>query len=998
MKKIILLMTLVAVVQAGVAQQTVHRLPPENRFNEGKALFLEGDYAAAHEMLADFLDRSDDAALREEAEYMMAACGFYRGEEHGGERLMAFLKEHPESVHRNEGAFLVASYFFDRKEWQTAKEWFDRCSIDYLTPSEQEEYGFRRAYTLLQMEMKDEAERWFESLYRNSRKYGDAADYYLGYIAYSRGEYGAALERFDRLKNHPMYGEEASFYEAQAVFFDGKLEEAVRLAEAFVEAYPQSGHLGEMYRILGNANYRLGYANRALTYYEKYMATTDKPLRGDAYFMGLAYIDAGKYADAIRMLQLAVGPQDALTQNAQLQLGQLYLRQGDKQQAQFAFEAASREDFDPKVTETALYNYALLVHETNMSVFGESIALFEKFLRMYPDSPYAEKVNDILAETFLSAKDYEAALEAINRIANPGRRILEAKQMVLFQLGAQQFINGDLNEAIRLFTSCIGMGNYDAEARNSAYFWRGESYYRMGNYRNAEADFKAFVDNARPTDKNYALGWYSLGYAQFNQNRYAEAMRSFQQYLSAETNKNRPEYADALNRLGDIYYYNRNFAEAERRYAQAAEVNPQTADYAAFQKAFVMGLQRNYEGKIRELDELMRRYPNSIYYDDALYEKSRALTMLGRETEAIKVLEELIAKFPDSPLTSQAGIQLGQLYYNTGNYPKSVAAYKRVIEKFPGSEDARNALISLETVYRDMNDIESYINYANSLPGGLRIAPSRQDSLTFLAAERVYMKGSRDEARQALIRYLQSYPDGAFGSDANYYLGVIADEKGNKDEALGYFRKVIDAGNSEFMENALLYAAQAEYEKGNYRQALADYAKLANTSRNAANRQEGLMGMLRTQMKLENYNEAVRTATDLLASAALSPEMATEARYLRGKAYLQLKDPDKAMADFQAIANDTRSVYGAEAQFILADTYYRWKSYDRAEAQVKDFMQKGTPHQYWMARAIIVLADTYAARGDAFQAKQYLQSLKANYKGNEADIRQMIDERLRKLN
>ena len=427
-------------------------------------------------------------------------------------------------------------------------------------------------------------------------------------------------------------------------------------------------------------------------------------------------------------------------------------------------------------------------------------------------------------------------------------------------------------------------------------------------------------------------------------------------------------------------------------------MNPQAADYAAFQRAFVMGLQRNYEGKIRELDELMRRYPNSIYYDDALYEKSRALTMLGRETEAIKVLQELIAKFPDSPVASQAGIQLGQLYYNAGNYPQSVAAYKRVIEKFPGSEDARNALISMETVYRDMNDIESYINYANSLPGGLRIAPSRQDSLTFLAAERVYMKGSKSEAQQALVRYLQSYPDGAFSSDANYYLGVMADEKGNKNEALGYFRKVIDAGNTKFMENALLYAAQAEYEKGNYRQALADYAKLANMSRNAVNRQEGLMGLVRTQMKLENYNEVVRAATDLLGSAALSPEMATEARYLRGKAYQQLKDPDKAMADFQAIAGDTRSVYGAEAQFILADTYFRWKSYDRAEAQVKDFMQKGTPHQYWMARAIIVLADTYAARGDAFQAKQYLQSLKANYKGNEADIRQMIDERLRKLN
>ena len=57
-------------------------------------------------------------------------------------------------------------------------------------------------------------------------------------------------------------------------------------------------------------------------------------------------------------------------------------------------------------------------------------------------------------------------------------------------------------------------------------------------------------------------------------------------------------------------------------------------------------------------------------------------------------------------------------------------------------------------------------------------------------------------------------------------------------------------------------------------------------------------------------------------------------------------------------------------------------------------MQKGTPHQYWMARAMIVLSDTYKAKGDEFQSKQYLESLKNNYKGGEADIQQMINERL----
>jgi TolA-binding protein len=256
------------------------------------------------------------------------------------------------------------------------------------------------------------------------------------------------------------------------------------------------------------------------------------------------------------------------------------------------------------------------------------------------------------------------------------------------------------------------------------------------------------------------------------------------------------------------------------------------------------------------------------------------------------------------------------------------------------------------------------------------------------------MRGNRTEAESAMTRYLQTYPNGAYSSDAHYYMAVISDEKNNKDQALSHFRRVIDAGNIKFLDNALIYTSQTEYQNGNYREALADYSRLANSARNATNKQLGQMGVVRTQSQLGNHHEASRAATELLANSNLSPETITEARYLRGKAYQQVNETESAVEDFQFVANDTRSIYGAEAQFILADTFYKWKSYDRAEAQVKEFMQKGTPHQYWMARAMIVLSDTYKAKGDEFQSKQYLESLKNNYKGGEADIQQMINERL----
>ncbi len=994
MKKIAVILGITVSIPLSYGQKSTNFTVPEKYFNEGKEMFLDKNYTGAIHSLTEYKRITEHTETEIEADFMIAASLYHNGNANSEIILKEFLDTYPESYHRNQICFYIGSSHFAKQEWEKAIFWFDEANIDFLTLDDQEDYMFRSAYAKLQKGRKDTAKQSFGLLTRYSKKYAEPATYYLAYIDFNEGNYNTAIPVFEKLKNNSEYREEALFFLTQGYFVKNDLQNTINEGNNYLNAYPNSKNTKEIYRLLGNSYNRLHDTSNSISNYEKYVELEPTPLREDMFLLGTSYYQTGNYPKAVDAFKRVASTDDQTGQAAYMELGKSYLKINDRNNALMAFDAASRVNFDPAVKEAALYNYALLVHQTSLSVFDQSVTVFQRFLKEYPDSKYANQVNDILASTFLSTKNYNAALNAINEIKSPGRQILQAKQIIYFRLGTEDFVNRDFTSAARNFDECINMGNYDPKVQNESFFWRGEISYRNGNYPSAIRDYQTYVSNASASDINFALAYYNLGYAYFQTKQYTSSQQNFQRYIANEKERKNATYADALNRIGDCYLYNRNFGEAEKYYSQAAANSPGDADYAEFQKAFVMGLQRNYTGKINALDNMMRNYPSSQYTDDALFEKSRALVMLNREQDAINVIEKLLREHPNSSLRLQAGVQLGQLYFNTGNHNKSIEAYKRVINTSPRSEEARISIKSLEGVYKDINDINSYASYVNSLGMGTIVSVSRQDSLSYLAAENIYMKGNSGNSKTALKNYLNNFPNGGFASDARYFLGLIAFEEKDYDTALTEFNEVIKSNNRKYIDDALIYVSGIHFDRKNYQAAYDAYENLNNTAATGDNKNIAQLGMLRSAYLMNKDNEVINAANELLKNQKNSPEIVTEATYYRAKSFINTKQTEEAVNDFQVLANDTRSVFGAEAQYILAETFYKWKSYDRAIKQVQDFMKQGTPHEYWMAKALIVLSDCYAAEGDEFQAKQYIESLKANYKGAEQDIADAIDERL----
>lgn len=998
MKKIFFIVGIASAIQLTNAQKSIINELPSRLFFEGKGMFLNNNYIGAEHILNEFKQANKDKNLLLEADYMIAASTYFRGKENAAIILREYLDTYPESYHRNDICFYIGSSFFNNKEWDKALYWFNQSDVTYLSLNDQEDYTFRSAYANLQQGHKEEAAKRFGVLAKNSNRYYEPATYYKAYIDFHNGNYDEALNVFQKLKNSQDYKEQSLFLITQGKFLKNDLNGAISAGLDYINSYPNNNNSGEVFRILGNSYYRLGKQQESISFYEKYLSREEKPFREDMFQLGTAYSQTSSPQDAIRALQQAASKEDLLGQASYMLLGQNYLKTNDNTNALMAFDAASRVQFDPAVSEVALYNYAMLVHKTSLSVFDQSITVLQRFLQEYPNSRYTNEINKQLASTLLSTKNYQAALNVIEQMRNPGQQILEAKQTVLFQLGAQDFIDGKYDKAIQRFNSCISMGNYDTNSKNEAYYWRAESFYRKNEYQSAIKDYQTYIAQRSSSSDNYTSALYNLGYSYFKEKQYPNSLNSFRQYIAQERNKQNLTYADALNRMGDCYLYNRNFSEAERSYAQASNSNQQSAEYADFQKSFVMGLQHNYNGKIAALDAMIRKYPESQYVDDAMYEKSRALVMLNKEKEATLVLSQMLNKYPDSNIAAKAGVLLGQSYYNINQSDQAIAAYKKVIAINKNTEEARIALQSLEGIYRDMNDISSYANYANSLGSGIIISTSRQDSLTYLAAENIYMKGHSSEAVNAMKKYLQAHPNGQFAGDAHYYIGIVAYEKKNNAVALAEFNQTVQSGNAKNLSKALLHIGEIQLDNNESQAAYNTFKHLERVAVNTEERNAAQLGILKTAGTSGNNSEIIAVSTQLLSSEKTSPEVISEARLARAKAYLATSATSKAIEDLNKAATDTRSIYGAEAQYLLAETYFKTKSYDKAEQQVLNLMKQGTPHPYWLARAIITLSDTYKAKGDKFQAKQYLESLDANYTGNESDIRNMISERLTLLN
>ena len=917
--------------------------------------------------------------------------------ENSMELMEDYLKQYPDSRHANRIEAMMASIYFEEGKYQEAIALYRSCNLDALADKERDEAALKLATSYLKVGNLEEAKVWFTLVKEVSRSHQADAVYNLGYIDYVEGRYDAALKAFTSLQTDDEYDALVPYYIGEIYLLRGEYQKADKVASDYLRHFAGHKDEAEMMRIQGEARYGMKDYLAAVYSLEGYVNAVASPQRKAMYELGMGYYHTGAYLKATEMLGRTTLVQDALAQNANLHMGLAYLQLKERNQARMAFEQASIGNYDKAVKEQALYNYALCIHETSYSPFDESVTVFERFLNEFPNSRYRERVNDYLVETYMNTRSYDAALKSIAKISKPGPRIMEAKQKILFRLGTQAFANARFAEALQYFNRSLEVGQYNPSVKADAYYWRGEANYRLGNYKNAGQDLRSYLDLANDKrSQEYALALYNLGYTDFKQKNYSSALNWFNRFVAGGANDNRQVLADAYNRMGDCNFYARKFDDARRSYDKAEQIDPSLGDYSLFQEGFVKGLQRDYAGKIQTLNQLITNYPQSQYIDDALYEQGRAFVQLEDNANAIERFQLLVKNFPQSNMARRAANEVGLLYYQDDKYPEAIAAYKNVINNYPGSEEARLAQRDLKSIYIDLNKVDEYADFASTIPGGANFDVNERDSLTYVAAERVYMRGEMAEARNSFVKYLQTFPEGAFSLNANYYIGLIDYNGRNYESATAHLNKVLEYPDNKYSEEAMMMSAEMAYLAKDYTKSLELYKLLKDRASTPERRQMAATGMLRSAAMSGNNEETILAATAVLADTKVDPELESEARHYRSKALVNVGQMQHAVEDWQVLAQDTRNVYGAEAKYRLAQYLFDAGKTSEAEKEVLNYLEVSTPHTYWLARGFVLLSDIYAKLDRKLEARQYLLSLKQNYQADD-DIAGMIESRLENL-
>jgi tetratricopeptide (TPR) repeat protein len=1002
MKNLLLLATFLLAASGLSAQASTVFTEANLAYRRGVDFFDQAVYGLAQKEFRAAIDllrpvnEPEWKSVKTDAELYHAKCAVRLGQSEAEKMVLDFLRENSPSPVASQAALEIGDFYFNKKEYDKALTYYDMAPA--TSGPARDEIQFKKGYSYFVSKKFNQAKAAFGNIKENTRgAYYDDANYYYGCCAFFEGRYDEAQKAFARCETSNKYKQYIPYYITQIYAAKKQYDQVISYGAPKAQN-TDIRNRAELNQLVGQAYYERGDYKKALPYLEFAVKNGANLRPADYYQIGYTQYQNGFYKPAIENFEQLTKQDSLLGQNGLYHLGDCYIRTGNKFAARNAFGQAASLNYDRSVKEDALFNYAKLSYELKYD--RDAIEALQK---VPAGSKYYEDAQALMSEVFLNTRDYDRAIATLESVKNRTPRLNETYQKVCYYRGIQLYQNNQKEEARRYFNKSLEQPS-DRRIATLCTFWMGAIANEGGDYSASKQHLNAFLNQARnygdlPEESNLALGNYIQGYNFLKGKEYKNALGYFKTSVEGlKRNEDRIRtdqiknalLSDAILRAGDCHFKLNQYNDAISYYNDAINRKDEGFEYALYQKAMIKGLQGQQTDKIVALENLVDKYPNSRFTDEALYQLGSTYQDLGKYDQAIAPLRRLVQDFRGkSNLTNQALLRLGLISYNQGNTNAATNYYKQVFSNNPEAAEAKDALSALEEIYvKDLNRPDEYLAFLETVPG-YNINTASKDSVIYQSANIQFQNGKYQQAIEGFTNYLSKYPNGRNALNALYNRAECYAQPsiGKYNVALKDYAAVVGRGPSRVYtksaEKAALIALNTEKD---YAQAFEFARKWEETATNNSNRSDAQLTALKAAYFTNNSVAVEEYARKINSSGAASNEQEAAANFYLGKMAYDRGDFAKALPALQNVTKNSTSESMAEAYHYVAQILYKQRKYADAEETITNANQASAGYDDWIARNLLLLSDVYFDQGDKNSALAAIEVVMENYKGNDDKI------------
>ncbi|HEV7349651.1 tetratricopeptide repeat protein [Telluribacter sp.] len=969
------------------AQNTLGYTAPEAHFRNGLEYFEKSNFTAARQEFNEYLNRQDKLLSTSDyntvtAEYYIAVTGLYLDYPEAEVQIDRFVRNHAEHPKAQLIFSDLGRYYYEAGEYQKAITYLEKASQTAGSTGKRLEASYRLGMSYFKTNQFDKALPLF-NIVKNDAAFENAGDasFYAGVINYRKNNYDAAYQDFMRVENHPYYKAEVPNWIVSSLYQQQKYDQLLTYGERVLNQTQRGNNkLDDVALYVAEVYYEKGDYKAAVPAYDRYKrmkAGTLPP--AVALHYGHSLFRSENFPGAVDAMKGIATGKDSVAQYASYLVGISYLKLNNPNFALTAFDNASRLTFNPTVREEAAFNHAKVLLELGNN--NEAIKEFNDYMTRFPGSKHEEEVSQLIAEAYSGASNNAAAITYIEGLRNRNPKINATYQRLTYNQGVTDFNLERYDQAIANFNKSLKFP-VDEEIAIAASYQKAESFSAQKKFNEAVEIYNQLAKNSKAGIQG-RKSLYALGYIFYNQKNYSRANGYYKDFVANTSGIDNAVIEDAHVRLADTYLAAKNYTEAIRTYDRVSANGRIDKDYALFQKGRSYVYMNREQDARRQFEMLISQFPGSRYVDDALFQMADLEFQNKSYQQAVRSFTRLINEKPKSYMIPAALLRRGQAYYNIQVYEQAINDFRRVLSEYPASPSASSALEGIQESFNAVGRPEEFAQVLSMVrknnPGNTKL-----EEVEFDNARNLFYAEKYSAAGKALLEFMDSYPGSKFIYDAKYFIGASYEKSGNVQEALQYYRMVVQDNRSSFVATAAQKSAELDIAGGNYSQAVGNFRVLLRNAENKKEQAIAWVGLMDTYYALKNYDSTLHYAREVVNAGNVVPGGVGKAQLYFGKVPYAKGDYQKAAEEFRKVATSSKDEYGAEAKYWLSDILFRTKKFKEAEASVFELSKEFEGYDNWRVRSFILLADVYMGMNEVAQAKATLNSIIENSDDQEA--------------